>query len=73
MRGEKMSEILPDSRIMVYDGETDAFKPATVICRYGFRSTYNERWIYPDNVDVRFDHRPDRISHGHFTDGVRKI
>lgn len=32
-----------------------------------------ETWKYPDLVDVRFDHRPERISQGHFTDGVAML
>jgi hypothetical protein len=30
-------------------------------------------WLYPDLVDVVFDHRPDAVSRGHFTDGVKII
>jgi hypothetical protein len=30
-------------------------------------------WKYPDLVDVVFDHRPARISRGHFTTSVRWI
>ena len=32
-----------------------------------------EVWKYPDLVDVQFDHRPERISHGHFTTGVKNL
>ena len=32
-----------------------------------------EVWKYPDLVDVRFDHRPEQISHGHFTNGVKEL
>ena len=56
------------------------FRPATVICRYGVRRSWRlskmvekddiVESIYPDQVDVIFDHRPDQISHGHFTSGV---
>lgn len=46
-------------------------KLATVVCRYGTRSTYNREWIYPDLVDVIFDHNK-RLSKGHFTYSVEK-
>ena len=44
--------------------------PGTDMKRYGMRSTYNTNWIYPDLVDVKFDHRPNEISRGHFTHTV---
>ena len=82
-----MKDIMPGSRVMVFDPllfRDDVSTPLSVTVRsalverrYGYRVTEfcgeSVDWRYPDCVDVRFDHRPDRISHGHFTDGVRAI
>jgi len=46
---------------------------ATVVCRYGKKSKTIDQegyWLYPDLVDVRFDYRPELVSHGHFTNGI---
>jgi len=46
------------------------------VARYGQKCHYpvsDVTYTYPDLVDVRFDHRPDRVSEGHFTDGVTLI
>lgn len=53
-------------------------KTATVVCRYGsiaqhYPTADMTLGPYPDLVDVRFDHRPDQISRGHFTTGVEVI
>ncbi len=74
--------ILPNSRVLVFDSRlfkndkdtplSMTMKKATVLCRYGCRSTYNREWIYPDLVDVIFDHDK-HISKGHFTYGVELI
>ena len=57
-------------------------KLATVVCRYGYRSEHvrymsgpNEGvgCTYPDCVDVIFDHRPDKVSKGHFTESIAVI
>jgi hypothetical protein len=62
-------------------------RPATVVCRYGEKTISHmncvhywdspicepDTWLYPDIVDVVFDHRPERVSHGHFTDSVEVI
>lgn len=71
------------SRVKVFDGTlfiNDTKTPlsftvrlATVTRRYSYQSTYNPDWIYPDVVDVCFDHRPHQISHGHFTEGVQEV
>lgn len=59
-------------------------RPGTIVCRYGYHPYWRQGfcdlrdlypggyqvWKYPDLVDINFDHRPDKISHGHFTDGV---
>lgn len=47
-------------------------RPAVVLRRYGFRSEYNRAWVYPDVVDLRFDH-DGRESHGHFIEGVKEL
>lgn len=63
--------------------------PATIVARYGYHPFWTmswgfglrdeiypggyEVWKYPDLVDVRFDRRPDVISHGHFTSGVEEL
>lgn len=76
------NEVYPGTRVMVFDPSlyvndkktppSMTVRPATVIRRYGFRSQYYG-WVYPDCVDVLFDHRPERISKGHFTDCVEVI
>lgn len=78
-----------DGRIYKNDRETpDCFKQATVVCRYGCQfpsictpekiKTMSEffvnlPWNYDDVIDVIFDHRPDEISRGHFTENARRI
>lgn len=74
--------ILPDDKVLAYDNTlykndkdtplSMTMKSATVLCRYGYRSTYNPNWIYPDLVDVIFDHNK-RISKGHFTTGIKDL
>lgn len=80
-----MSEIMPGDRVMVFDYRlyvddwstppSVTMKPATVICRYGYKQPAidegSKDWIYPDLVDVEFDHRG--LSKGHFTYGVKRI
>jgi hypothetical protein len=73
---------MPGDRVKVFDHwlykddrETPlsvTVKEATVIRRYGKRSEYSGH-IYPDLVDVEFDHRPGEESRGHFTSGVEKL
>jgi len=68
-----------DSRDFINDKVTPVsmlMRPATVVCRYGCKTRYSgmdEDCVYPDLVDVLFDHRPERISHGHFTEGVDPV
>ena len=76
-------EIFPGTRVKAFDTTlykndkltplSMTMKPATVVCRYGYRSYYHPEWVYPDLVDVKFDHRKDYISHGHFTNSVELI
>ena len=74
-------EIEHGSRVLVYDARDfidDArtpcsmlMRPAVVVCRYGKKTDYGSGPVlYPDLVDVVFDHRPSSVSHGHFTDCV---
>lgn len=75
-------DTLPGARVLVFDHllyrddvstpRSFTMRPATVVARYGKRSQYNPSWIYPDLVDVLFDHRPN-VSHGHFTDYVEAL
>lgn len=78
--------IMPGDRVKVFDGalfEDDittplaiTFLPGTVVCRYGKKDRAIDQegyWLYPDLVDILFDHRPKHISHGHFTNGVEVI
>lgn len=64
-----------DSRLFVNDLETPCItlmRPATVVCRYGCVCDYGSGPVrYPDLVDIVFDHRPDHVSYGHFTDRVK--
>lgn len=71
--------IMPRDRVQVFDPrlfENDkstpisvTVKPATIVQRYGKMSLFDSR--YSDLVDVRFDHRPNEISIGHFTELIR--
>lgn len=72
--------LLPGSRVTIFDPllfkddiSTPPFitiKPATVVRRYGFK---NKHGVYPDCIDVVFDHRPGKVSHGHFTKAARRL
>ena len=46
-------------------------KPATVICWYGYRD--KQFGIYGNMVDVLFDHRPERVSKGHFVWATKEL
>lgn len=79
--------IMEGTRVLVFDNRlykndlvtplTMTMKEATVVCRYGRPITkYSDDLTlgpYPDLVDVVFDHRPNEISKGHFTNGVEVI
>lgn len=56
-------EIWPGSKIVIYDHSTRKHLLATVISRYGKKTSEG---IYPDLVDVEFD--DGRISNAHFTE-----
>ena len=84
-----MKELWPGTRVMAFEptlfkNDVDTplsvtSSPATVVCWYGYVSEYMEKEygranaLYPDLVDVIFDHDLSRISHGHFSDGVSLI
>lgn len=84
-RGEMVLDcsIMPGSRVKAFDSslfkndiETPVsvtMKLGTVVCRYGYRHEEPNRGVYDDLVDVKFDHRPKQISHGHFTVCVEEI
>jgi len=82
-----MKTLYPGTRIFAFDSflfKDDISTPlsyttrsGTVTCWYGYRFTLlgvtkSKGWIYPDCVDIKFDHR-EQISHGHFSDGVTVI
>ncbi len=66
-----------DSRDFVNDRVTPCsllMRPATVLARYGSKTDYGSGPVlYPDLVDVIFDHRPFEVSHGHFTEWIEPI
>ncbi len=78
-------EIMPGMKVLVFDWSlykddvttplSITMKPATVIRRYGMKYPAIPRIDWPemdysDLVDVIFDHRPERESKAHFTNGV---
>ena len=83
-----MKNLFPGTRVKVFDHLlfkddkstplSHTVRPAIVIKWYGYVSLWMEREygreaaIYPDLVDVKFDHR-EQISHGHFSDGVENL
>jgi len=74
------TKLLPGSKVLVFDPflfKNDKLtplsitvQPAIIVCRYGKKTRFGK---YLDLVDVIFDHRPNDISHGHFTDGVKRV
>lgn len=63
-----------DSSLWVY-GTLPAWKCnklATIVRRYSATSEHSG-YDYPDLIDVVFDHHPEKVSKGHFTDGVKKL
>ena len=81
-----MTEILPGSRVLVFDWRlykddvstplTHTMRPGTVVSRYGSQVVYSEGdqpCRYPDLVDVRFDHSPGDVSREHFTHLVEPL
>jgi len=77
MSAYKQRDYPPGTRVEVFDSSlfvddtktppSHTIRPATVIRQY-IVEHWNEHC-----VDVRFDHRPDDISHGHFTARMRKL
>lgn len=82
-------KILSGSRVLVFDHTlykddkttplSVTLKPATVVCRYGYVSEHMTKLYgakagrYDDLIDVIFDHKPTKVSKGHFTRGVSLI
>ena len=78
---EQIDEIYPGDTVVVFDpfanNRQGAFREAIVLMRYGYVSRDMMRILgwsyetaqYPDCIDVQFS---DRISKGHFTEGVRR-
>ena len=72
---------MPGDRVLAFDNRlyrddvstppSVTVRPATVLARYGTKSERFGR--YPDLVDLRFDHRPERPSHAHFTHVVVRL
>ena len=81
-------ELWPGTRVIAFDSslfKDDISTPlsytrraGTVVKWYGYVSAYMEREcgrenaLYPDMVDIQFDHKPN-VSRGHFSDGVEII
>lgn len=76
--------LMPGDRVIVFDHTifkddkttplSMTLKPATIIRRYGQKCYYpvsEVTYIYPDLIDVDFDHRGE--SKGHFTTRARTI
>ncbi len=69
---------IPGDRVLVFDASlykddvltpsNQTFKPATVTCHYGCLCPRYDR--YSSLIDVLFDHKPKRISKGHFAEHV---
>ncbi len=76
--------LMPGDRVIVFDSSlyiddkrtplSVTRKPATIVRRYGRKCYYpvsDVTYIYPDLIDVEFDHRGE--SRGHFTTGAEII
>lgn len=84
---EELDAITVGSRVLAFDPAlyrddestpiNYSVRPATVLRRYGILrrvGQYGEKYgPYPDVVDLRFDHRPERESHGHFTNYLKGV
>lgn len=81
------TEFWPGTRVLAFDWTlyrddkstplSVTLKPATVERWHGYKAPAIDQpgvlWTYPNLVDVRFDHRPERISHSHFAERVEVI
>lgn len=76
-----MTNYFPGTRVMVFDHRlfeddvstplSHTIRPATVKRWYG---KISDRYgTYPNLIDVKFDHRPDDVSRGHFADHVEVV
>ena len=71
----------PGTRVTVFDGRlfkddvstplSHTMRSATVKQWYGKRSKHHG--VYSNLIDVEFDHRPGKVSRGHFADQVEVI
>ncbi len=84
---EELDCVLPGCRVLAFDPTlykddlntplSHTVRPATVLQRYGiigYESTHSG-WVlpHPDVVDLRFDHRPERVSRAHFTKFLKGV
>ena len=70
----------PGKRVMIFDyllfrddittPLSHTMRPATVVRHRGKDSGGDQ---HESTIDVVFDHRPDQVSRGHFTDCVREL
>lgn len=64
--------LMPGDRVFCHNyhgyGFLKEYYPATIVARYGKRE-YGR--TYSDLCDVVFDHKPETVSHGHFTSYLR--
>ena len=76
--------LMPGDRVLVFDHTlfkddvttplSFTIRPATIIRRYGRKTRYSgdeSDTLYPDLIDVDFDHRGE--SRGHFTVNAREL
>jgi hypothetical protein len=82
---KKQNCIKPNMRVKVFDPclyKDDKTTPLSVtVCPATVTRCYKKRVkafnikepLYDDLIDVLFDHKPDRILHGHFRAGVKVI
>lgn len=76
-----MQTYFPGTRVVVFDSLlykddkttplNHTMRPATVVCWYSLIS--QQGGYYPNCVDVRFDHRSEKISKGHFADNIEVL
>ncbi len=66
-----------DWRLFKNDKDTPVsftVRPATVLRWYGRRASKTiGGYPYPSLIDVVFDHRPNEVSHGHFTNIIERL
>lgn len=65
--------------VLVFDGllwkgrdigdNSQFWKPATILDVYRYGSCWTGEWV----ADVKFDHRPDKVSQAHFCKTLRRL